>query len=141
MLNKIILFLLLSASICVQAANKIQVNLNSQTVSIFENDSVVKEMKCSTGKPKTPTPSGQFSTFEKEDYKWFENLGVGAYYWTKFNGHISFHSTLYDKNNDLIIVENEKLGTAVSGGCVRLFLNDAKWIYDNIPLNTTVIVI
>jgi hypothetical protein len=33
-----------------------------------------------------------------------------------------------------------RLGMGLSHGCVRLDINNAKWIYDNIPRNTTVVV-
>jgi len=33
-----------------------------------------------------------------------------------------------------------RLGMALSHGCVRLNINNAKWIYDNIPAGSTVCV-
>ncbi|WP_278279724.1 L,D-transpeptidase [Clostridium sp. DMHC 10] len=32
----------------------------------------------------------------------------------------------------------KKLGTKASHGCVRLSIEDAKWMYDNIPRDTLV---
>ncbi|MCR5042489.1 MAG: L,D-transpeptidase, partial [Clostridia bacterium] len=33
-----------------------------------------------------------------------------------------------------------RLGMALSEGCVRLDINNAKWIYDNCPIGTKVVV-
>ena len=33
-----------------------------------------------------------------------------------------------------------RVGIALSHGCVRLKIENAKWIYDNIPSRTTVVV-
>jgi lipoprotein-anchoring transpeptidase ErfK/SrfK len=37
-------------------------------------------------------------------------------------------------------IQDGRLGINASHGCVRLSLSDAKWIYDNIPSGTTVVV-
>ena len=34
---------------------------------------------------------------------------------------------------------DDRLGMHLSHGCVRLNINNAKWIYDNIPRGTTVV--
>ena len=65
---------------------------------------------------------------------------VGVYFWSKFSGHISFHSLLYDRDGNIIQSEADKLGQRASGGCIRLKTDDAKWIFDRIPLGTLVLV-
>lgn len=37
-------------------------------------------------------------------------------------------------------VKDGRLGMRLSHGCVRLAIENAKWIYDNIPSGTTVII-
>lgn len=140
LLKPVFIFFMVMFSANSLADYKINVDLTKQRVLVSDNGTIIKEMICSSGAENTPTPSGQFSTYEKSDYEWFNSIKIGTYYWTRFNGHISFHSTLYDKDNNLIISENDKLGTPASAGCIRLSLEDAKWVYDNIPLKTTVIV-
>ena len=53
-------------------------------------------------------------------------------------GDYLFHSVLYNKYNGSL--NDGRLGMALSHGCVRLDINNAKWIYDVIPSGTTVVV-
>ncbi|MBE6050461.1 MAG: hypothetical protein E7214_07350 [Clostridium sp.] len=49
-----------------------------------------------------------------------------------------YHSILYNSTGAYII--DGRLGKALSHGCIRLETNNAKWIYENIPDDTTVII-
>lgn len=62
-------------------------------------------------------------------------------YSTQIVGHILFHSVPYNKKYDkssLRYSYYNKLGTSASAGCVRLTVEDAKWLYDNCPIGTHV---
>ena len=65
-------------------------------------------------------------------------VGEGGYYWTQFQGNYLFHSVPFDKDKKIEAAEAAKLGTPASHGCVRLSIDDAKWIYDHIPRGTEV---
>lgn len=58
----------------------------------------------------------------------------------KNHGEFLFHTIPTDKNGNYIKPEAEKLGTKASHGCFRLPVLDAKWIYNNIPEGTKVVV-
>ena len=89
---------------------------------------------CSTGASQTPTPSGIFQTGLK-GYSF--GHGYTCYYWTGFIGsQYLFHSTLYSQGTFNSI--DSRLGLNISHGCVRLAIESAKWIYDNIPTGTAV---
>lgn len=47
---------------------------------------------------------------------------------------------IYDRQNSPKKIIDNSMDAAVSHGCVRLDLENAKWIYDNIPKNTKVII-
>ena len=97
-----------------------------------------KAMVCSVGLNNN-TPTGTFKTTDK--YKWRLLSGnVYGQYATRITGHILFHSVPYYTQNksDLESEEYNKLGQAASLGCVRLSVQDAKWIYDNCKSGTTV---
>ena len=69
--------------------------------------------------------------------------GVYGQYTTRIVGSILFHSVPYfstDKST-LWWQEYNNLGIARSMGCVRLTVQDSKWIYDNCPTGTTVTVV
>jgi hypothetical protein len=116
----------------------IDVNLTVQRVDIQYQGKVIKSMSCSGGLPETPTPTGVFQTNQKIEYSYVERFGQAAYYWTRFYGSYLFHSVPYDKEGNLQTEELAKIGSPASHGCIRLYLEDAKWMYDNLPLGVTV---
>ena len=55
------------------------------------------------------------------------------------DGEPTFVQTAFLGEKDSLETEEfNKLGTAASMGCVRLPVEDAKWIFDNCPSGTTV---
>lgn len=95
----------------------------------------VKYWSCTVGAPSTPTVSGVFKVGSRGYY--FNSGNVRCFWWTQFYGDYLFHSTTYYHNG---AVADSRLGLALSHGCVRLDINNAKWIYDTIPSGTTVVV-
>ncbi len=126
-----------------QSSYYIKVNCKEQIVTIYledknsENDIIVKNMICSTG---IATPNeGVFEISDK--YEWRYLVGnVYGQYATRITGQILFHSVPYTKQDksSLEYWEYDKLGQPVSKGCVRLTVEDAKWIYDNCKKGTKV---
>jgi hypothetical protein len=120
----------------------IKINKQQNTVTIYEKDKdgnytvPIKAMTCSVG---TATPLGVFKTPIK--YRWKLLMGdVWGQYSTRIVNGILFHSVWYYKldPSTLSTTQYNKLGTTASHGCVRLTVEDAKWIYDNCPIGTTV---
>lgn len=89
--------------------------------------------QCSPGKPSTPTVLGSY-TVQAKGYSF--GSGYTCYYYTQFYGNYLFHSIKYNQGTH--VVQDGRLGQQLSAGCVRLALNNAKWIYDNIPRGTKV---
>ena len=121
----------------------IMINRALNTVTIYTADiygdpiEPVKAMVCSTG---TYTPLGTYRTYYKA--RWNALFGgVWGQYSAGITGDILFHSVPYYSQNiaDLEYDEYNKLGTSASLGCVRLCVADAKWIYDNCPVGTVVV--
>lgn len=120
----------------------IKVNKQQNTVTIYGLDDKgkytvpIKAMTCSVG---TATPLGVFKTPIK--YRWkLLNGDVWGQYSTRVVGGILFHSVYYYKLDPTTLSWSQynKLGTTASQGCIRLTVEDAKWIYDNCPIGTTV---
>ena len=98
-----------------------------------------KYYKCCVGKPSTPTISGTY--YIKSRGKYFDTGTKGrCWYFTQINGNYLFHSVIYDRQPSPKRIIDNSMDAAVSHGCVRLDLENAKWIYDNIPKNTKVII-
>lgn len=91
---------------------------------------------CSCGKPSTPTITGSY-TVGSRGYQ-FTDGDHTCYYWTEISGDYLFHSVLYRAGtmNEL----DGRVGYHISMGCVRLHIAAAKWIYDNIPSGTKIII-
>lgn len=128
----------------------IRVNNEQNVVNIFKkgedgkHNIPYKVMLCSTG---TFTPT--CTKYPKKAYKitgtkyrWATlQQNVYGQYATQITGNILFHSVPYSKygnSGSLEYWEYDKLGTKASLGCIRLRVEDAKWIYDNIVAGTVV---
>ncbi len=124
----------------------ILVNRNAHRVYIYQgngkkgNWKKIKEWPCGDGKPSTPTPEGVFMIY---GHAYMFGDGSHEFYASFFYKSYYFHSVIYSPaatTPDPKYMTDGTLGAGVSHGCVRLTADNAKWIYDNIPMNTTVVV-
>ena len=125
---------------------KIIVDISDQRVyigqwngSAYKN--LVKKMKCSTGKDRTPTPTGTYQSQGKAGGEWyyFKDFNCYAKWATRIVGGILFHSITFNSHKGRS-GSVSSLGRKASHGCIRLSIEDAKWIYDNCPMGTTVVI-
>lgn len=122
----------------------IRVNRRQNCITIYTLDEngeytvPYKAMVCSTGLYNA-TPRGTFQISTK--YLWRELYGgVYGQYATRIYGGVLFHSVPYysKSKNALCTDKYNKLGQQASMGCIRLTVEDAKWIVENCPSGTTV---
>ena len=142
----VLCFMLLSASILggtkAQAAGNYYIRINKATnvVTVYRNNGTPERaFVCSTG---NATPIGTFNTSQRLRWHVLDGPSYGQYC-TRIVGGVLFHSVWYYANGDYAsqsYVQYNKLGTTASHGCVRLTVADAKWIYENCPLGTSVTV-
>lgn len=121
----------------------IKINKQMNCVTIYEKKSSgklkpVKAMVCSAG---NATPIGTFPLGEKMRWHTLNGPCYGQYC-TRITRGFLFHSVWYYRRtpSSLAVKEYNKLGTTASHGCVRLMVADAKWIYDNVPSGSSVII-
>ena len=131
-------------------------SLAAQIVYIYdltedgEKGELVKAMLCSTGREGHETPEQKWIILDESikqysEYRmqWLNNNvtgqfmtrmwnikeenGVEEYYWSSY----LFHSSPYAgmSSEKLKADEWNKLGTPASDGCIRLTVQDAKWLY------------
>lgn len=103
----------------------------------YGNWSRVALWSCGPGKPSTPTVKGEFTIYGRG--KFFGSRSYTCWYYTQFYGNYLFHSVLYNRGS-MTQIQDGTLGKQVSHGCVRLDINNAKWLYDNIPNGTKVVI-
>ena len=121
----------------------IKINKQQNVVTIYEQTKKgkykpYKAFVCSTG---AATPIGTFSLGAK--YRWHQLNGPSyGQYCTRVYKGILFHSVWYYKpsKNTQSYVQYNRLGTTASHGCIRLTVADSKWIYDNCPSGTKVVI-
>ena len=122
---------------------KILLNRGKCKVYIFKknNKGVWKRIKtypCVVGAPGTETPRGVYAT--KDRGLAFETeYGNYCWYFTRIHSNYLFHSQIYAPGSMSDIVDGT-MSAAASHGCVRLYLSNAKWIYDHIPTKTRVVI-
>jgi lipoprotein-anchoring transpeptidase ErfK/SrfK len=90
-----------------------------------------KRIVCDVGKPSTPTVTGEFNLGSKMLY--FLTGEDRCWYASQITGGYLFHSVIYDGQSSPVRIVDGTLGAAVSHGCVRMEINNAKYIYDNVP--------
>ena len=94
---------------------------------------------CTTGAPSSPTVLGEY-TITGRGYSFNGALTLPAYtcyYYTQFYGDYLIHSVEYYQNTFDVL--DGRLGQNLSHGCVRLPIDQAKWVYDNIPNGTKLV--
>jgi len=120
----------------------IDVDITKQRVYVMQGDSVVREMTASTGMAGYETPLGTFHIQNRGEWFYSEKYQEGAQWWVSFKdwGVYLFHTVPMDRDRNIIQSEADKLGQPASHGCVRLSVEDAKWIYDNIEEGAKVVI-
>ena len=122
----------------------IAVNRAASTVTIYVPDEEGRytvpymAMACSGG---DGTPTGFWFTPVK--YQWRTLVGpCYGQYATRIWDSYLFHSVPYytQHMDDVEYEQFNKLGSYASLGCIRLAVVDVKWIFDNCPIGTPVII-
>ena len=127
----------------------IKVSIADQRVYVYvpdENDNytvLVQKFVCSTGTKAHPTPKGTFkNTGRGAEWHYFTKFDCWARYAWYVDGDIMIHSVLYSKQdvNTLRSGSVSALGSRASHGCIRLAVEDARWIWEHCSSGTTVVV-
>ena len=109
----------------------------------------IKDWRCTHGG--SDTPNGVFTlddhvTKRDATYGWADFDYSSAAYACHISAGNYFHSILYNKGtrgnpyNQRGNILDPEMGTTYSHGCIRLELDNAKWVWDNIPFGTRVVV-
>ena len=129
-----------------EAKYVIYVNRTENCVTVMEQrpdgtDVVVRVMTCSCGTVGHETPEGAFYTSDYYDWRLLVDGSYGRYA-VRFNNHILFHSVPYVETSPDTLEWDQYnlLGENASLGCVRLAVEDIKWIHDNCRPGSQVIV-
>ncbi len=111
----------------------------TQKVNVFEGSyrdwTLIHAFSCATGANTTPTIPGVFR------YQYRVNLWDFDTYYVRrpmiFNGGHAFHTRTYRNNGTLL---DATIGRPISHGCIRMYDEDVDWMWNNMPIGTTVVV-
>lgn len=98
----------------------------AKTLQLYKDDTLYKIYPVAVGKPSTPSPKGNWVITRK------------GLWGNQFGGHfmqLSVPTGIYGIHGTN---KPWSIGKAVSGGCIRMYNDDAKELYDLIPLGTPV---
>ncbi len=120
------------------------VNRAASTVTVYTVDEngeytvPFMAMACSGGED---TPLGYWGTPVSYDWRLLAGPCYGQYATRIFDCFL-FHSVPYytQHQDDVEYDQFNQLGSLASLGCIRLAVVDVKWIYDNCPIGTPVII-
>ncbi len=126
----------------------ILVNKSTHKVGVFKGKKgdwkLIKYFACTIGAPGTPTPSGTFlmgpSRGKPFHQLYFDSAAIRCWYATRIYAGYNFHSVLYTQARRPVRIANGRLGANLSHGCIRLHIDNAKWIYKNIPKKTKCVI-
>jgi lipoprotein-anchoring transpeptidase ErfK/SrfK len=115
----------------------IEVDLSTQTLTLYIDNTVVAQFLISSGKAATPTVIGEGRIYAKYPVQTMTGTINGEYYYVPnikwvsyFYGGEAFHGTYWHSN----------FGHPMSHGCINMTEADAKVLYDFAPIGTKVIV-
>lgn len=120
----------------------VYVNKNTQKTYIYKGSKnswkLQKTFSSSTGISGKDTPSGIFEVLSKGEWFFSEKYQQGGKYWVQFKGDYLFHSLPFAEDKKTIV--DTTLGKPASHGCIRLSVENAKWLYNNANKGTKVII-
>jgi len=126
----------------------IVVNRGNRTLTLYRDQRQVRQFRVAVGTPSHPTPRGLFRIIQKQrnptwfppDSPWAKGLGPvppgsGNPLGTRWMGTsapaIGIHGT----------PSSWTIGTAASHGCIRMYINQAEWLYARIHIGTPVLIV
>lgn len=113
------------------------VNLPSRTLELYDGTQLIGRYPVAIGKTFSQTPQGQFQIYYKEiNPDWIpegKDIDVPSgpdnplgYRWMEFSPGYGIHGTCVP----------ESIGTAASGGCIRMNEADVEEVFDQVPVGT-----
>ncbi len=105
----------------------ILIDVEQRTLTVLMDGEVRRTYPCAVGKPRTPTPVGEWKVSSKS-HNWGGGFGTR---WLGLNvpwGIYGIHGTN----------KNWSIGRNVSGGCVRMFNHDVEELFELVRVGTPV---
>ena len=103
----------------------------------------LKVFRCSCGKPSTPTLKGTYYCIGPiSEWYYMQSSNVWVKYAFQIKGNYFFHSVLFSHKGNKYPTSTSvrNLGSNVSHGCIRLAVDDIKWLYEHGTVGMKVVI-
>lgn len=131
----------------IKTGKYIDVNLDAQITTLFEDGKFFENFVASTGATDTPTPTGEFEIYNKHPYALSNMFQVYMPYWMAFtaDGKYGFHDLPVWPEGHPDMPEGGKeslnsIGSPVGQGCVRHNAHDSQRLYEWAEIGTKVVI-
>jgi hypothetical protein len=118
------------------------VSIAYQRVNVFTgsagNWNLEKTFIVGTGAPGHSTPTGVFTIIGKRSAGWTTSTYTVKPLINFLTTSYAFHSRLYYPGTTT--VRDERIGFPVSHGCIRMYDEDVAYMFDYVPVDTTVVI-
>lgn len=113
-----------------------------QILRLYNNGELMLESIGSSGLRFSFTPKGVFQIEEDRRGEWayVPRFNLGMKYWIGFKDSYLIHSVPCTEEGEVIKEEEKKLGKPSSHGCIRVPVDVSKYIYENVPDGSIVII-
>jgi peptidoglycan hydrolase-like protein with peptidoglycan-binding domain len=120
------------------------INKSNNQLAYYENNQLTKVFKVGTGRSQSLTPEGRFKIVNKIKNRPYYKDGISGgdprnplgNRWLGINARGTWGTTyaIHGNNNP------NSIGGYVSSGCVRMYDNEVEWLFNQVPVNTPVII-
>ena len=120
------------------------INKSNNQLAYYNNGKLVKKLKVGTGRSKSLTPEGKFKIVNKiVNRPYYKGKIRGGdpgnpfgNRWLGLNARGTWGTTyaIHGNNNP------SSIGGYVSSGCIRMYDEEVDWLFDQVPINTPVVI-
>jgi hypothetical protein len=120
------------------------INKSTNQLAFFENGKIVQTFKVATGKKASYTPEGTFQLVNKIKNRPYYKDGIPGGdprnplgdRWLGLNARGTYGTTYAIHGNS----NPNSIGKYVSSGCVRMYDDEVRWLFDQVELHTKVVI-
>ena len=109
-------------------SSQVFIALNSKTLSVYQDDALIKSYPIAIGKSSTPSPIGQWQVINKKI------LDGSTVFGTRWIGLSAASYGIHGTNNP------NSIGTAASLGCIRMYNQHVEELFPMVALGTSVVI-
>lgn len=129
-------------------AKRIHIKKSTNRLRLYENDTLIREFRVATGKTPEITPTGRFTIVFKTHCPGWTNPRTDEFVkgctprnplGTRWLG-LSIGSPRGKEYGIHGTNQPWSIGRHISLGCVRMHNRDVEWLYDQVPLGSTVVI-